>query len=127
MGNRKYERDSKGRVILDEVNGIKVTRPWSTEMYVYNDDIQKRQKEALEHSLQEIYEDAVGSDDTSRIKAFGKIVCGYGHGYDEADDIYEDIRKSIHFAEKHWLREVYPEAVTKKFLVDNINKDYIGF
>lgn len=123
MGKRKYERDSEGRVILDVVNGIKVTRPWSPEMYKYNNAIQEKQKENLESALIEIYE----TNDLDRMKEFGKIVCGYGHGDDDIEWIYEDTKKAIKYSEKFWLREAYPEAVTKGFLNDNINKEYIGY
>lgn len=123
MGKRKYERDSEGRVILDVVNGIKVTRPWSPEMYKYNNAIQEKQKENLESALIEIYE----TNDLDRMKEFGKIVCGYGHEDDDIEWIYEDTKKAIKYSEKFWLREAYPEAVTKGFLNDNINKEYIGY
>ena len=99
----------------------KVTKPWSKEMYDYNDKVADLMKNNITKSIVKYQND------------FGKLnelmeLCGgikYGDGY-TIDDLYRDVHDEVDNVQNYWLSEEYPYSVSKG-LVDDVPYKFVGY
>ena len=99
----------------------KVTKPWSKEMYDYNDKVADMMKNNI---IKSIKKNKNNWDNLNELME----LCGgikYGDGYD-IDDLYLDVNKEVDNVQNYWLNEEYPYAV-KNGLVDDVPYTFVGY
>ena len=97
----------------------KVTKPWSKEMYDYNDEV------TMKHNIVESI--VKYQNDFDKLNEL-MVLCGgikYGDGY-SIDDLYSDVHEEVHNVQNYWLNEEYPYAV-KQGLVESVLYDFVGY
>jgi|TARA_R110001592_G_scaffold119939_2_gene323572 hypothetical protein len=99
----------------------KVTKPWSNEMYNYNDEVADIMKTNIIKSIEK---------NKSNWKVLNQLIdlCGevrYGDGYTHKD-LYEGCLKAVENAQNYWLAEEYPYAV-EQGLVDDVMYKFVGY
>ena len=101
--------------------GIKITKPWSKEMYDHNDKVADIMKKNIEKSI------VKHQNDFDKLNEL-MVLCGgiqYGDGFD-ISDLYNDVVSQIDNVQNYWLNEEYPYYV-KKGLVSDIDLEFIGY
>ena len=99
----------------------KVTKPWSKEMYDYNDEVANIMKHNIVESIVKYQNDF---DKLNELM----VLCGgikYGGGY-SIDDLYQDVHEEVHNVQNYWLNEEYPYAV-KQGLVEPVLYEFVGY
>ena len=93
--------------------GIKITKPWSKEMYEHNDKVADMMKKNIEKSI------VKHQNDFDKLNEL-MVLCGgikYGDGY-SIDELYN--------VQNYWLNEEYPYYV-EKGLVEKVDLEFIGY
>lgn len=90
--------------------GIEITKPWSAEMYKYNESIKKIMQDKILAVI-----DAVPTE--KEAQSLAKIInpYGYGHGYSLAD-MKADMAKNIEYAENYWFNEIWHDLIMADFV-----------
>ena len=99
----------------------KVTKPWSKEMYDYNDKVSDLMKKNI---LKSIHTNRNNWDNLNELM----VLCGgikYGNGYN-IDDLYLDVNKEVENVQNYWLNEEFPCAV-KQGLVEDVPYKFVGY
>lgn len=99
----------------------KVTKPWSMEMYEYNDKVAELMKENILDSIEK-------NKTNWNILNELMTLCGgikYGSGY-EVQDLYEGCLEELQMVQNYWLNEEYDYAV-KQGLVKDILYKMVGY
>jgi uncharacterized protein YlaN (UPF0358 family) len=99
----------------------KVTKPWSKEMYDYNDKVADLMKKNI---LKSIHTNRNNWDNLNELME----LCGgikYGDSYD-IDELYLDVNNEVENVQNYWLNEEYPYAV-KNGLVDDVPYTFVGY
>ena len=99
----------------------KVTKPWSKEMYDYNDEVANMMKHNIVESIVKYQNNF---DKLNELM----VLCGgikYGDGY-SIDDLYSDIHGAVHTVQNYWLNDEYPYAV-KQGLVEDVPYNFVGY
>ena len=99
----------------------KVTKPWSKDMYDYNDKVADMMKNNI---IKSIKKNKNNWDNLNELME----LCGgikYGDGY-SIDDLYLDVNKEVDNVQNYWLNEEYPYAV-KNGLVDDVPYTFVGY
>ena len=99
----------------------KVTKPWSKEMYDYNDKVANLMKKNI---LKSIHTNRNNWDNLNELM----VLCGgikYGNGYN-IDDLYLDVNKEVENVQNYWLNEEFPYAV-KQGLVEDVPYKFVGY
>ena len=99
----------------------KVTKPWSKEMYDYNDKVADLMKRNI---LTSIHTNRNNWDNLNELM----VLCGgikYGNGYN-IDDLYLDVNKEVENVQNYWLNEEFPYAV-KQGLVEDVPYKFVGY
>ena len=99
----------------------KVTKPWSKEMYDYNDEVANIMKHNIVESIVKYQNDF---DKLNELM----VLCGgikYSSGY-SIDDLYSDVHDEVHNVQNYWLNEEYPYAV-KQGLVEEVPYKFVGY
>lgn len=98
-----------------------VTKPWSNEMYDYNDKVADMMKNEIIKSIVKYQNDF---DKLNELMS----LCGgvrYGDGY-SIDDLYRDVHDEVDNVQNYWLKEEYPYQV-EKGLVKDVGYEFIGY
>jgi len=99
----------------------KVTKPWSKEMYDYNDKVADLMKHNIIESIVKYQNDF---DKLNELM----VLCGgikYGSGY-SIDELYQDVQDEVDNVQNYWLNEEYSYAV-KQGLVKPVLYDFVGY
>tara|TARA_A100001035_G_scaffold196959_1_gene157818 strand:- start:205 stop:525 length:321 start_codon:yes stop_codon:yes gene_type:complete len=99
----------------------KVTKPWSKEMYDYNDKVADMMKKNI---FKSIHTNRNNWDNLNELME----LCGgikYGDGF-SIDDLYLDVQNELENVQNYWLNEEYPYAV-KNGLVDDVPYTFVGY
>ena len=89
----------------------KITKPWSKEMYDYNDYVANFMKMEIENKINELM-----------------VLCGgikYGEGF-SIEDLFEDCLTELKNVQNYWLNEEFPYAVSQG-LVDDVELKFVGY
>lgn len=100
-----------------------VVKPWSKEMYEYNDYVAEFMKMEIETKINE----AENNDDWDTLNEL-MVLCGgikYGDGY-TLGELWEDCLNELKNVQNYWLNEEYPYAVSQG-LVDDVKLKFIGY
>ena len=101
----------------------KITKPWSKEMYEWNDIVAGLMKAKIRESIEK-------NKDNWNILNELIVLCGgikYGGGI-SYEDLYEGCLDELDSVMNYWLNEEFPYAVSKG-LVEDIETDmnFIGY
>lgn len=99
----------------------KVTKPWSKEMYDYNDKVAEIMKQNIIESIVKYQNDF---DKLNELM----VLCGgikYGSGYD-INDLYQAVHEEVDVVPNYWLNEEYDYAV-KQGLVKDVLYKMVGY
>jgi len=114
----KININSKGKVtsimkVIGKKYGIEITKPWSKEMYEWNDTVAKLIKMDLYKTLKKMYEGGASKKEMNDLAStFGPK---YGDGY-EIDDMYDSIYEEIVSAPNYVLNEELDYLVKKSYI-----------
>jgi len=98
-----------------------VTKPWSKEMYDYNDEVANVMKHNIVESIVKYQNDF---DKLNELM----VLCGgikYGDSYD-IEELKEDCLNEVDNVQNYWLNEEYPYAVSNG-LVNEVGLKFIGY
>jgi hypothetical protein len=87
--------------------GIEITKPWSKEMYDFNDNIREYYQDQILDLIETL-------DTPERCQEIAKVVNPYGYGPGLDDDIeymQDDMRGNIQNAGNHWIKECVDELI----------------
>ena len=99
----------------------KVTKPWSKEMYDYNDKVADMMKNNI---IKSINKNKNNWDNLNELMD----LCGgikYGDGYD-VSELYKDTLSEVDNVQNYWLAEEYPYQADKG-LVDEVMYEFVGY
>jgi len=97
-------------------HGIEITKPWSKEMYDYNDKVR-------EYMIKETMFAINSVQDVTTANKLAKIInpYGYGEGYD-LEDMKADMLKNAEYFENYWLTEIWDELIEADFVLPNFGE-----
>jgi hypothetical protein len=101
--------------------GIKITKPWSKEMYDHNNMVSQLMKLEIIKSIVNFQNDF---DKLNELM----VLCGgikYGDSYD-IEELKEDCLNEVDTVQNYWLNEEYPFAVSNG-LVDDVKLKFVGY
>ena len=101
--------------------GIKITKPWSKEMYDHNNMVSQLMKLEIIKSIVNFQNDF---DKLNELM----VLCGgikYGDSYD-IEELKEDFLNEVDTVQNYWLNEEYPFAVSNG-LVDDVKLKFVGY
>jgi hypothetical protein len=101
--------------------GIKITKPWSKEMYDHNDMVSEVMKSEI---INQIKKNQTNYDKLNELI----VLCGgikYGDGY-SIEELFEDCLNEVDNVQNYWLNEEFPYAVSQG-LVNDIDLKFIGY
>lgn len=90
--------------------GIEITKPWSQEMYDFNDNLRT-------YYVDQILDLIETCDTPEKCQQLAKVINPYGYGPGLEDDIeymQDDMRGNIQNAENYWIKDVVTELVAKE-------------
>jgi len=92
-------------------HGIEITKPWSKEMYDYNDKVREHMIKEVKSAINTI------SDETTANK-LAKIINPYGYGYGyNLEDMKADMLNNAESFENYWLSEIWDELIDADFVM----------
>ena len=101
--------------------GIKITKPWSKEMYDHNDMVSEVMKSEI---INQIKKNQNNYDKLNELI----VLCGgikYGDGY-SIEELFEDCLNEVDNVQNYWLNEEFPYAVSQG-LVNDIDLKFVGY
>jgi len=99
----------------------KITKPWSKEMYDYNDYVANFMKMEIENKIND------NRNDYDKLNEL-MVLCGgikYGEGF-SIEDLFEDCFTELQNVQNYWLHEEFPYAVSQG-LVDDVELKFVGY
>ena len=101
----------------------KITKPWSKEMYDYNDKVANMMKDEIQEQLESAY----SSQNTNKINELVTLCGGikFGKGFD-IEEMYESCLGELTMVQNYWLNDEYPYCVSKG-LVNDIGYKFVGY
>jgi len=101
--------------------GIKITKPWSKEMYDHNEMVSEVMKSEI---INQIKKNQNNYDKLNELI----VLCGgikYGDGY-SIEELFEDCLNEVDNVQNYWLNEEFPYAVSQG-LVNDVDLKFIGY
>jgi hypothetical protein len=94
-------------------HGIEITKPWSTEMYAYNDDVR-------EYMIKEIKICINSLEDKETANKLARIInpSTYGEGFD-VTEIKADLLNNAETFENYWLAEIWDDLISEDWVLPN--------
>lgn len=91
-------------------HGIEITKPWSNEMYEYNESVKEIMIKEITFSI-----NALQDEETAQKLA--KIInpYGYGEGYD-LEAMRADMLNNVEYVETYWLAQIWDELIDAEFV-----------
>ena len=97
-------------------HGIEIVKPWSKEMYDYNDNVR-------EHMINEVQNVINMLSDETVANKLAKIInpYGYGEGHN-LESMKADMLKNAEHFENYWLAEIWDELIEADFVMPNFGE-----
>ena len=97
-------------------HGIEITKPWSKEMYDYNDKVREYMIKETKFAINSV-------QDITTANKLAKIInpYGYGEGYD-LEDMKTDMLKNAEYFENYWLSQIWDELIEADFVLPNFGE-----
>jgi len=102
----------------------KVTKPWSKEMYEWNDFVASLMKGEIKVQIENAYK----SNDWDTLNELIGLCGGvrYGAGFD-IDELYEDAQREVDVVQNYWLNDEWEYAVKKGIVNDCVKIGFVGY
>ncbi len=97
-------------------HGIEITKPWSSEMYDYNDNVREHMIKEIEFSINALEDEATANKLAKIINPYG-----YGDGYN-LESMKADMLKNAEHFENYWLAEIWDELIEADFVMPNFGE-----
>lgn len=106
--------------------GIELTKPWSNEMYEFNDSVSQTMISNITALIESIETEEQAQQIADIINPYT-----YGTGYD-LSKMKQDMLNNTEMFENWWLNEIWPQLIDKNIIdpiLDKLNQDLriIGF
>jgi hypothetical protein len=97
-------------------HGIEITKPWSKEMYSYNEVVKDKMIEDVKSSINFLNDEATA-------KKLAKIInpYRYGEGYN-LESMKSDMLKNATNFESYWLAEIWEDLIMADFVLPNFGE-----
>ena len=104
--------------------GIRITRPWNTEMYEHNDRVSELKKERVLEAFKKAY----ALSDKEDFHTIAKIICGHGFGVGyPLRDIYTQCLREVEVMASWYMYEWCWPDLLKHGYVDPVDLEYVGY
>ena len=100
----------------------KVTKPWSKEMYDWNDSVSDLMKAEIKVQIESNKNDFDKLNEL--ITLCGGIRCGDGF---TTEDVYNDCLMELENVQNYWLNEEWDYSVKKGIVTDCVNIEFVGY
>ena len=102
----------------------KVTKPWSKEMYEWNDFVATLMKREIKVQIENSYK----NNDYDKLNQLITLCGGikYGDGF-SIDDLYEGCLNEVEMVQNYWLNEEWDYAVKEGIVSDCVEINFIGY
>ena len=101
-----------------------VKKPWSKEMYDYNDKVADIMKDEIQSQLESAYSKRNGNKINELVTLCGGIK--FGDGY-EIEELYDECLKELENVQNYWLNEEWDWSVKQGIVTDCIKIDFVGY
>ena len=100
----------------------KVVKPWSNEMYDWNDSVSDLMKAEIRIQIEK------NKDDFDKLNELITLCGGikFGDGY-EIDELYDECLKELENVQNYWLNEEWAWSVEQGIVTDCIKIDFVGY
>jgi|TARA_B110000908_G_scaffold53414_1_gene65185 hypothetical protein len=100
----------------------KVVKPWSNEMYDWNDKVADLMKAEIQIQIEK------NKDDFDKLNELITLCGGirFGDGY-EIGELYDECLKELENVQNYWLNEEWTWSITKGIVTDCIKIDFVGY
>jgi len=97
--------------------GIEIVKPWSKEMYDFNDNITSIMRKEIEFSINAL-------EDEGTAKKLAKIInpYGYGDGFD-LDAMKQDMLNNAEGFENYWYAQIWEDLINEDFVQPIFDED----
>ena len=103
--------------------GVKITKPWSKEMYVHNEVVAQTMKSNIKKAVTV----AVRNNDEDKLREISKYICYYSFAADHGwQDMIDETLRELEFMPNHMLAEDYPDMISSG-LVPGTDVHLIGY
>lgn len=102
----------------------KVTKPWSKEMYEWNDFVATLMKGEIKVQIENAYK----NNDYDKLNQLITLCGGikYGDGF-SIDDLYEGCLNEVQMVQNYWLNEEWSYAVKEGIVNDCVDINFVGY
>ena len=101
-----------------------ITKPWSKEMYDYNDKVADMMKDEIQYQI----EKATNNNDTDHLNELIVLCGGVKHASPSVDSLEEDCLEELTMVQNYWLNEEWDYAVNKLQIVrDVVPYKFVGY
>ncbi|MDB9800898.1 NIPSNAP family protein [Flavobacteriaceae bacterium] len=97
-------------------HGIEIVKPWSKEMYDYNDNVREHMIKEIKTAINMVSDETVANKLAKIINPYG-----YGEGY-SLEDMKADMLKNAENFENYWLAEIWDELIEADFVMPNFGE-----
>ncbi len=99
-----------------------VTKPWSKEMYDWNDKVSELMKTEIKVQIEN------NKNDWDKLNELITLCGGiqFGDGY-EIEELYDECLKELDNVQNYWLNEEWPYFVDKGIVSDCVNVEFVGY
>ncbi len=100
----------------------KITKPWSNEMYEWNDKVAELMKAEIKIQIEK------NKDDWDKLNELVTLCGGikYGEGY-EIDELYDECLKELENVQNYWLNEEWDWSISRGIVTDCIKIEFVGY
>ena len=102
----------------------KVTKPWSKEMYEWNDFVASLMKGEIKVQIENAYKRKEWDTLNELIGLCGGV--RYGDGFD-IDELYEDAQREVDVVQNYWLNDEWDYAVKKGIVNDCVKIGFVEY
>ena len=102
-------------------HGIEITKPWSSEMYDYNDNVREYMIDETKAAINMVSDETVANKLAKIINPYG-----YGEGY-TLESMKADMLKNAENFENFWLAEIWDELIEADFVMPNFGEGNEAF
>ena len=100
----------------------KVVKPWSKEMYDYNDKVADMMKKEIINSIK------INKNNWNELNELMSLCGGirYGEGF-SIEDLYEDCLSEVENVQNYWLNDEWDYAVKEGIVNDCVKIKFVGY
>jgi hypothetical protein len=98
-------------------HGIELTKPWSKEMYAYNESVKSKMIKDISISISHLNNEEVAQKIAKIINPYM-----YGEGF-VLENMKSDMLNNVTNFENFWLAEIWDELISANFVLPNFGEN----